>query len=152
VFTETADNGGGSGFPYQASVTSLTSSAGTATCDTTAAHGLVTGDQIVIRGAQPDDYNKVATITVLDTDTFTYSVTSGITSPATGTPVVSYVPVNGLTSTLGVIQSSKTWPASQGVKGWVRKSTASPYYKQSNISIADASGGTDALIQMISDE
>jgi hypothetical protein len=94
----------------------------------------------------------VASITVVDTDTFTYSVTSGISSPATGTPVFSYVPVHGLTNSLGVIQSSKTWPASQGITGWVRKSTTSPYYKQSNISIADASGGTDALIQMILDE
>lgn len=152
VFTETADNGGGSGFPYKASVTTLTSTGGTATLTASAAHGLVTGDQVVVRGAQPDDYNKVATITVTSTTVFTYSVTSGITSPATATPVFSYVPVHGLTNTLGVIQSSKTWPASQGVKGWVRKSTTSPYYKQSNISIADASGGTDALIQMILDE
>jgi len=152
VFLETSDNGGGSGFPYQASITSLTQSSGTATCDTTTAHGLVTGDQIVIRGAQPDGYNKVASITVTDTDTFTYSVDSGLSSPATGTPIVSYVAVHGLTNSLGVIQSDKVWPASQGLSGWARKSTSSPYFVEAGISIADASSGTDLLLALQSDE
>ena len=152
VLAETSDNGGGSGFPYQAAVTTLTSSAGTATLTSTAPHGLSTGDYVVIRGAQPDDYNKQASITVTGASTFTYSVTSGISSPATGTPVFSYAPLSGLTSSLGVLQSSKTWPASQGVSGWVRKSTSSPYYKPGQFSIADASGGSDVTVQMILDE
>jgi hypothetical protein len=146
VFAETADNGGGSGFPYQAAVTSLTQSAGTATLTATGNHDLSTGDQVVVRGAQADGYNKVASITVTGATTFTYTVDSGLGSPATGTPIFSYVPVHGLTNGSGVIQSSKTWPASQGLMGWARKSADK--LKESSISVADASGGTDQLITL----
>ncbi len=149
VFLETSDNGGGSGFPYQDSV-SITQSAGTATVSHTG-HGLITGDQVVIRGAQPDGYNKVASITVTGANAYTYTVDSGLSSPATGSPVSSYVPLHGLTSTLGVIQSSKTWPAAQGLTGWARYTTSSPYGK-ADISIADASGGTDLTVKLIADE
>lgn len=152
VFLETADNGGGSGFPFEQGVDSLTQTAGTATCDTTGNHGLATNDYVVIRGAGTEGYNKTAQITVTGVDTFTYSVDSGLGSPAGGTPLVSYVAISGTTSTLGVIQSSKTWPASQGLKGWARKSTSAPFFKQSAINIADASGGTDLLVTLISDE
>jgi hypothetical protein len=152
AFLETADDGGGGGFPYQASTTSLSQSGGTATCDTTVNHGLETNDQVVIRGAQPDNYNRVAAITKVDDDTFTYSVDSGVSSPATGTPVVSYVPIHGLTSGVGVIQSAKTWGASQGLTGWVRKSTGSPLFRQTAVTVTDASGGTDLLIALQPDE
>jgi len=152
VFLETADNGGGSGFPYQQGVDSLTQAAGTATCDTTGNHGLATNDYVVVRGAGTEGYNKVAQITVTGVDTFTYSVDSGLGSPAGGTPLVSYVAVTGLTSTLGEIQSSKTWPASQGLTGWARKSTSAPFFKQSAINIADASSGTDLQVALIPDE
>jgi hypothetical protein len=149
VLVETADNGGGSGLPYQAATSSLTQAAGTATCTTSAVHGLATNDFVVIRGAGVEDYNKTAQITVTSTTVFTYSVDSGATSPAGGTPVVSYAPISGLTSTLGVIQSSKTWPASQGLVGWARKSSG--LFKQADIVVADASGGTDQLITLQSD-
>lgn len=152
VLLETSDNGGGSGFPYQAAVTTLTQSAGTATLTASAVHGLSTGDYVTVRGAQPDDYNKVAQITVTSTTVFTYSVPTGLSSPATGTPVFSYAAIAGLTDVNGEIQSSKTWPASQGLTGWARKSSAAPYFKQTPISISDASGGTNLLIELLSDE
>ena len=152
VFLETADNGGGTGLPYQAATTSLTQTAGTATCTTSAVHGLATNDYVVIRGASDELYNKQAQITVTGTTTFTYTVDSGASASAGGTPVVSYAPISGLTNASGIAQSSKTWPASQGLKGWARKSTSAPYYKTSRISVTDASGGTDILVLMISDE
>lgn len=152
VLAETSDTGGGSGFPYQASTTSLTQAAGTATCTTTAAHLLSTGDYVVIRGAGIEGYNKQASITVTGGSTFTYSVDSGLGSPATGTPVVSYAALSGLTNSLGVIQSSKTWPAAQGLSGRCRKSTAEPYFKTGRFTITDASGGSDVTVQMITDE
>ncbi|WP_455363598.1 hypothetical protein [[Eubacterium] cellulosolvens] len=152
VFLETADNGGGSGFPYQASTTSLTQTGGTATCTTAAAHGLATNDYVVIRGAGDELYNKVAQITVTGASTFTYTVDSGASASAGGTPVVSYVALYGLTATTGIVQASKTWPASQSLTGWARKSTTSPYYRQSSLAIADASGGSDVTALMILDE
>lgn len=151
VLVETADNGGGSGFPYQVSV-SITQSAGTATVTHTA-HGLATNDYVVIRGAQPDGYNKAAQITVTGANSYTYAVNSGLSSPATGTPVSSYAPIVGLTDVNGEIQSSKTWPASQSLTGWARKkNTVSPFYQDGNITVADASGGTDQVVTLILDE
>ena len=152
VFLETADNGGGSGFPYEAAVSTLTQAAGVATLTASAAHGLDTGDKVVVRGAAEQPYNSVVSITVTSTTVFTYAIDSGATSPAGGTPIFSYVPIQGLTNASGVIQSSKTWPASQSLKGYARKSSASPYFKQSAISIADASGGTDLQVALQPDE
>jgi hypothetical protein len=152
VFLETADNGGGSGLPYQAGVSTLTQASGTATLTASGNHGLATNDYVVVRGASIQGYNKTAQITVTGATTFTYSVDSGLGSPAGGTPVFSYCPLSGLTDTMGVIQSSKTWPASQSLTGWARKSTSSPLKRQSIISVADASNGTDLLVLMISDE
>ncbi len=154
VLAETADNGGGSGLPYEAAVTTLTQSAGTATLTASSPHGLATNDYVVIRGAQPDGYNKVAQITVTSTTVFTYTVPSGLSSPATGTPIFSYCPIGGLlTNASGVVTSSKTWPASQGLKGWARKkNTSSPFYKDGDITVADASGGTDQTITLQLDE
>ena len=139
---------------FEAAVTTLTSATGTATCTTTAAHGLVTGDHIVIRGAQPDDYNKTAEVTVSTTTIFTYSVTSGISSPATGTPVVSFVVLHGTTDGSGNISDARTWGADQAVKGWARKSnTSSPYYKQSTIAYTiDSTNGNTTNVVLQSDE
>lgn len=143
-----------SGEMFEASVSSLTSSAGTATCTTTAAHGLVTGDKVVIRGAQPDDYNKVATVTVTSTTIFTYPVNTGISSPATGTPVVSFVPVYGLTDANGDITGSRTWGANQSLKGWARKKNASsPFYKDGDIAFdVDNTNGNTVNVVLQPDE
>lgn len=150
VFLETSDSGGASGFPYQDSV-SITQAAGTATVTHTA-HGLASNDYVVIRGATPEGYNKVAQITVTGVNTYTYTVDSGLSSPATGSPVSSYVGLYGTTNTSGVVQASKTWPAAQGLTGWARKSTSAPYYRQSSLTVADASGGSDITALMLSDE
>jgi hypothetical protein len=152
VFLETSDNGGGSGFPYQAATSSLTQAAGTATLTASAVHGLATGDKVVVRGANEQPFNSVVTITVTSTTVFTYSIDSGTTSPAGGTPVFSYVPIQGLTDVNGQITSSKTWPASQGLNGWVRKGTSAPYFKETTLSVADASGGTDLLVALQPDD
>ena len=82
VFVETAATAA-SGESFELVVTSITQSAGTATCTCSAVHGLETGDLIVIRCAQPDGYNRVATCTVTSTTVFTYPVDSGLSSPAT---------------------------------------------------------------------
>jgi hypothetical protein len=144
VFVETAATIAG-GEMFEAAVTSLTSLTGTATCTTTAVHGLVTGDQMVIRGAQPDEYNRVATVTVTNTTVFTYPVATGIATTATATPLVSFVVVQGLTDASGNAGDTRTWGAAQQVKGWARKLNAvSPFYKQAPISynIDETNGNT----------
>lgn len=67
------------------SITSLTRSGTTATADTSTAHGFTTGDSITIIGATPSGYNGTFTITVTDSDTFTYTVSNTLSTPATGT-------------------------------------------------------------------
>lgn len=67
------------------SVSSLTQTAGTATCTTGSAHGHATGDWVYIEGANEAGYNGIVQVTVSSTTVFTYTVASGTASPATGT-------------------------------------------------------------------
>jgi hypothetical protein len=152
VFLETADDGT-TGFPYQDAVTTLTQTGNVATLTSTGVHGMVTGDKVVVRGAVPEDYNATATITVTTTSIFTYPINDNPTSPATGTPIYSYVPLQGLTDVNGEITASRTWPAAQSLQGWARLTNATaPFYKQAKISVADAQGGTDIVVTLLDDE
>lgn len=65
------------------SLTSLTSSAGTATATCAAAHGFPNGSSVLITGALPTNYDGTFTISVTSSTTFTYPVTGSPTSPAT---------------------------------------------------------------------
>jgi hypothetical protein len=68
------------------SVVTLTSSGTVATVTTTLAHGYYKGDTVTIAGATPSSYNGSILVTSTPSPTvFTYTVTLGITSPATGT-------------------------------------------------------------------
>lgn len=67
------------------SVSSLTQSGGTATATTGSAHGFSDGDQVTIAGATPSGFNLTVNITVTSLTTFTYPVSSALSSPATGT-------------------------------------------------------------------
>lgn len=145
-FLETADNGGGLGFPYQAAASTLTSSGTTATLTASVAHGLATNDYVVVRDAGDEYFNKQAQITVTSTTAFTYTVDVLAGASAGGTPVYSYAAISGLTNASGIISSAKAWPASQGLTGWARKSSAN--VKQSEINITDASGGTDLQVAL----
>lgn len=67
-------------------VSSLTSSGTTATLTTSAEHGLQANDYIVIAGADQTGYNGTHRILSVPTDTtLTFTVSSGLTTPATGT-------------------------------------------------------------------
>lgn len=67
------------------SISSATISTGTATVNTSAAHGLTTGDVVTITGLSPEagTLNGIVEVTVSDTDTFTFTTT------ATGTVTAS---------------------------------------------------------------
>jgi hypothetical protein len=152
VFLETDDDGGGSGLPYQDATDTLTSSGTTATLTASAVHGLANNDYVVVRGASDQYFNKTAQIAVTSTTIFTYTVNVDAGASAGGTPVFSYCPLSGLTNASGVITSDKVWPASQGLTGWTRKSTTTPFFRQSALSITDASTGTDLLVVLQADE
>jgi len=70
-------------------ISNLTSSGTTCTLVTSAAHGLITGNQVTITGASPSQYNGTFRITVTNGTTFTYTALSApATSPAS--PLGSY--------------------------------------------------------------
>jgi hypothetical protein len=65
-------------------LTSLTQVNGLATATKTS-HGFASGDLIRIAGATPSGYNVDVLISVIDANTFTFPVTSTLSTPATGT-------------------------------------------------------------------
>lgn len=70
---------------YSGSVTSITRSGGTATVTTPVAHNLLTGQSVIISGANETDYNGTFTVTVLTNVTFSYTIPGTPSTPATGT-------------------------------------------------------------------
>jgi len=139
-------------FPYQESVT-ITAASTTATVTHTG-HGLSTNDKVDIAGVTNGaNYDGVKQITVTDANTYTYTVDSGLPSPATGTITSTFVALQGLTDVGGALSTSRTYSSDQPITGWARKSTSSPYYKQASINntITSASGLT-AIAALILDE
>lgn len=80
-------------FDAQQTLTALTASGTTATATTTTPHGYLNGEEILITGANETGYNGIKTITVTGALTFTYTVSAGLSSPATGTIYAN--PING---------------------------------------------------------
>jgi uncharacterized phage protein gp47/JayE len=78
------------------SVVSVTSVGTTATVTTTAAHGLINGDKVFIRGANQSEYNILATVANAVGSTFDYEFAGSATSPATGTIFVKWATQIGL--------------------------------------------------------
>ena len=113
-------------FPYQASVT-ITSSGTTATV-THGTHGLADNDNILIAGADQDEYNGAYTINVTGVSTYTYTMLGDPADTATGTITATMVLLNGFTNASGVITDSRTYSAAQPVSGWVRRHTYGPSY------------------------
>lgn len=63
---------------------SLTRSGSTATCVTSTDHELVTGDTVSMNGMNETEYRGEFTVTVVNANTFTYTVSGTPDSPATG--------------------------------------------------------------------
>lgn len=120
----------GINFPYQASIT-ITGATTTATVAHTA-HGLSTGDYIIIRGANEDVYNGVYSITVTGVDAYTYTTNETIgTSPATGTITATFALLSGTTDVNGEITDSWSISNDQSFSYRVAQGTSSPYFVRS---------------------
>ena len=70
--------------PPTETISSITYSGTTATVTTASANGYCTGDQIEIAGATPAQYDGLFTITVLNGNTFTYTMSAAPGSNASG--------------------------------------------------------------------
>ncbi len=89
------------------SVSSITRSSTTATATSTA-HGYTSGDVVNIRGADQSEYNGDFTVTVVDADTFTYTVSGSPATPARGTIV----------AIDGPIVKGSEWLVKEAAAGW----------------------------------
>lgn len=72
-------------------ITSLTRSGYIVTAVTSSDHNLASGIEVTISAATETDYNVTAIITVTDTNAFTYEITTTPSTPATGSPQVTFV-------------------------------------------------------------
>ena len=75
--------------PAAIAVTSLTRSGTTATA-TAPAHGYASDDRVTLAGAGQAEYNGTVVVTVVDANTFSYTVSGSPATPATGTITATY--------------------------------------------------------------
>jgi hypothetical protein len=149
VFVETSDGTGP--LPFEEAVT-IVQTSGTATVTHTA-HGIPDGTNVVIRGATQNGYNKVAAISVVNANSYTYSVDAATVSPATGSPIASGVIVHGTTNGSGIISDVRVFSSSQPFKGTIRASSGSPYYQPATLTgTVSNTAGFAANIALLSDE
>ena len=140
----------GGQMPYDVTVTIVNSDT-TATVTHTA-HGMATNDKVQIKGASLQANNGVFTITKIDVDSYTYTMSSTPGSSPTGTIKSTYAALYGLTDVNGEITMSRMFLSDQPITGRIRKSTSSPFYKTSNfIGTIDSTTGFSNTIQMIPD-
>lgn len=139
--------------PYEQTITSINRSGATATVVCPAVHGLTTGDVALIEGATEDEYNGAFVCTVTSTTEFTYTVPGTPSTPAGGTKTVTGGYFNELTTGTGIITDSRSIGTGQPMTGWVRKTSASPYYKTSGMDFTvDNALGYTITVQLIPDE
>jgi hypothetical protein len=74
-------------------------------------------------------------------------------SPATGTIIATFAFINELTDASGIANDTRIVGTDQGVAGWVRKASSSPYYQQGVITgTVNSSTGLSLIIQLVRDE
>lgn len=140
----------GGDLPFEDSV-SITRSATTATVTHTA-HGLVSGNKVLIVGADQIEYTGVHTITVTGANSYTYTVSGTPTFPATGTITATSVIVSDTTDVNGEVSVTFDYSGDQPITGRIRKGTSSPYYKSAPFVGTLTSTGFDEIVFMVSDE
>lgn len=149
VFLEASDGTGP--LPFEESV-SITQTAGVATVAHTA-HGIPDGTNVVIRGATQNGYNKVAVITVVNANSYTYAVDSGTVSPATGSPVASGVMIHTTTNVSGIVSDVRVLSGNQPFKGTIRSSSGAPYYQPASVTgTVSSTGGFTATVALLLDQ
>ena len=130
----------------------ITRSGSTATVAHTA-HGYVTGAKVVIIGANQGEYNGVKTITYIDANSYSYTVSGTPTTPATGTITSHKCILDGDTNSSGVVENtSYPYVGEEVVSGKVRKGSAVTYYKSSTLAgTITSAAGFDTIAFMIID-
>jgi len=131
---------------------SITQTGGTATVTHTA-HGMVNGDKVKIRGCNEDGYNIIGTVANQTTNAYEYTVDSGTSSPATGSPNATYVIIDELTNASGIADNTAyVYTSDQDVRGRARYSTATPLYKTAILTGTIESTGFSQTVILVDDE
>jgi hypothetical protein len=99
--------------PVNVTISSLTRSGTTATAVTSSAHGLTTATAYTIGGANEGAYNGSMTITVVNSTTFTYTVT---VTPGTSEVWDSGTKTSGITLSGGNLTATATCSSSDGTQ------------------------------------
>lgn len=138
----------GGPLPFQAPVT-ITRVTTVATVAHTA-HGLSTGNKVLIAGANQPEYNGVKTIAYIGVDSYSYTVSGTPDSPATGTIKATYVIIDDETDSNGLVTYTRSYSSNQPITGRVRRYTSGAYFKTSTISnIINSTNGISIVVQLI---
>lgn len=149
VLLEAADGSGDLHYQVPVSI----SRSGTTATVTHNSHGLQTGAWVHVTGCNEKDYNIAAQITYIDSNSYSYQVANDPPTPATGSPIVTGVIFNHLTSALGKVTDTRSWAVNQAVIGRARRSTTSPLYQNQPISeTIDKDNGLAVTVYLIPDE
>lgn len=145
----TAEAGG----PFPSNATVTISNSGTTATVTHNSHGMATNDQVMISGASHNANNGVFTITVINSNSYSYTMGSAPGSSPTGTIKAWFVALYGLTDVSGYLSTSRVYASDQPISGRVRKSTNAPYYRSFAVSgTVDSTAGFSATLQLILDQ
>jgi hypothetical protein len=149
VFLQATDGTGPLPFEDTVNITSASTTASVAHN----AHGLLSGQQIALRGAEQEEYNGVYPISNVTTNAYDYTFAGSGTSPATGTIKATGVLIHDLSNASGVVTDTRSLSSNQPVTGHARKSSGSPFYKSSSIvGTVDSADGAGFTAVMILDE
>lgn len=138
---------------FEATVT-ITGSGTTATVAHTA-HGMITGDNVIVAGVTNDDtYNGTYSVTVTGVNSYTYTTNETINiGTASGTIKSTFAVIHEVTTGTGIVSDTRSWVNDQNIAGRVRKSSASPFYVTGTFTgIIDSLTGFTTNIQLVSDE
>jgi len=116
-------------------------------------HGYATGQKVAIFGAEQGEYNGIKTITYIDADSYSYTVSGTPTTPATGTITSHRVILDGDTSSSGIVEDAAfPYVSDLAVTGRVRRGTSVPRYKSTPVSgTITSAAGFEATAYMVSD-
>lgn len=137
--------------PYLDAAT-IVNSGTTATVSHTA-HGMITNDKVLIKGASHYQNNGVFSITVVNANSYSCTLLSAPGSNPSGAITATWVALSGVTDSNGQISTSRVFSVDQPVAGWARKSSAPPYYKSAPVSgMIDSATGASLSALLIADE
>lgn len=117
------------------------------------AHGYLTGQKVVISGADQGEYNGLFSITVTGANEYTYTVAGTPASPATGTITSYRVILDAATDASGIVENTAfAYTTNLDVTGRVRKGTATTYYKTAPLTGTITNAGLELTAFLVKDE